>query len=122
MFSGMNMAGSSSSLGSALFLLLLGPIVWAIHLSVIYVAHAVLCARGVAPHASEIVIAVATLAALIVIAGHLLLTRSRVRRSGDTDIRRFQQRTGAVLSALSMVGILWAAAAPIFVQACVAIR
>jgi len=112
----------TQTLRSAVLLLLLGPILWAMHLFVIYFAHAVLCVRGVAPQASEIVIAIATVAAVLAIGCHLLLTRSRLRRISDTDTRRFQYHTGAVLSALSTIGILWAAAAPIFVQACAAAR
>jgi hypothetical protein len=122
MVAGANMRSSFQTLRSAFFLLLLGPIVWAIHLFVIYFAHAVLCTRGVAAHVSEFVIAIATLAALIAIGSHLLTTASRVRRIDDAKTRRFQHRTSALLSVLSIIGILWAALTPIFVQACAAAR
>jgi hypothetical protein len=112
----------TQTLRSALLVLLLGPILWAMHLSVIYFSHAVLCMRGVSPRASEIVITVATVAAVLAMGWHLLHTRSRLRRRCDTDTRRFQYHTGSVLSVLSMIGILWAAFTPIFVQACAAAR
>jgi hypothetical protein len=122
MFAGTNMTSSCQTLRSALFLLLLSPIVWAIHLFLIYFAHTVLCTRGVAPQASEIVIAIATLAALIAVGSHLLTTTSRARKGDATNTRQFQYRTSAILSAISIIGILWAGFTPIFVQACATAR
>jgi hypothetical protein len=98
--------------------MLLGPIVWALHLTAVYGAHALLCARGSAA-AGVPVIAVATLAAL----APLGVAFAALWRAGEAEsTQRFQRRVAVLLIVLSAVGIVWAGATVMFVAACAPLR
>ena len=64
--------GTHEPLAGALFYILLGPIVWAIHLTLVYLGHTLLCALGVsfgalAPGVVSFSVIIVTAVALIVL-------------------------------------------------------
>lgn len=106
-----------------------GPIVWALHLTVVYGAHTLACARGVNPDLfgisfSAFAIIAATIVALAALALAIYL---HPQRTGDAppDIREeriFEKRVTNWLAALAAFGIFWAGAGALLVSPCLAIR
>jgi hypothetical protein len=108
-------------LWGALFNLLVGPLVWALHLTVVYVAHAILCARGYSAFIPPLVVAAATIAALAVLI--CCLRQLRGAAPGDaTPEHRFRSGVSMALIGLSIVGIAWAGATIVFVPGCLTLR
>ncbi|MGY3622524.1 hypothetical protein [Bradyrhizobium sp. USDA 10063] len=103
--------------------LLVGPAVWALHLTAIYGAHALLCARGIAADTATAVIMIATGVALIVLMSGAGAAWLKLRRGGaETAASSFQASVMSLLAVLSAIGIAWAGATALFVTPCVALR
>lgn len=94
------MTDSSPSIIRTLVFLLWGPLVWGVQFTLSYGGHTLLCAQGVAPGASRLLMAVLALLALISIAPVAF-------------------RCQAVFALLSLVAVPWTAAGVLFLQACV---
>jgi hypothetical protein len=117
--------GRERSAVQTAFNLTLGPIVWALHLAVVYGVHSFGCARdlfgtglfGFDP--ARLIIALATVAALLAIAVGIALTvpaRSAEQEPG------FERGVAIGLAGLSVFGVLAAGAAAILVAPCVSLR
>jgi hypothetical protein len=105
----------------ALFKLLAGPLVWALHLAVVYNVHATLCARGFPASVPVFVVGAATVAALAV----LMLCLRHLRRGLPNDAaseRSFRDGVSMALVGLSLIGIAWAGATIAIVPGCLALR
>ena len=109
--------------------LLFGPIVWATHLTTIYTAHALLCARGAAysldggTNAPESVVAVATILALILMAAVVrTATRPADAPGRPAEEQSFLRRVMIWLTALSALAVAWAGAAAAVIPACAPLR
>jgi hypothetical protein len=111
---------------------LIGPIVWALHFTVIYAVHAFSCGLAsdgrIAPMPVAILMAVwiATIAAIGLL-GAALLAPERMALQLKTDVwsvpqRRFHRQTMSVLCLLSVVAILFAGASTLFVDVCALVR
>jgi hypothetical protein len=108
---------------------LLGPIVWAVHFSVVYLAHTLICARPLLTGESlvamsRIVVIAATAVALAALAwlirsAHAALGRATARAS-ETSL--FQNRMVLLLSVLAVFGVFWSGAAALLVLPCAALR
>jgi hypothetical protein len=112
---------------SALVRLVLAPSVWALHLGAVYGGHTVLCAvwgrQGAHPAAAYWLIAVATAAALAVLAASTVgLHAARRQRTpaSVTDVERFRHRLAVLLAILSAIAIAWTGAAAVVIPACIA--
>jgi hypothetical protein len=107
------------SLTRTLLSMFLGPIVWALHLTVIYGSHAILCARGSSGMTGANVVIVATIIALVPLVISFWLNRTHPNREPEP---RFQRQVMQLLTLLSAVGILMAGATIAFVPVCLAVR
>lgn len=105
-----------------MFCLLFGPIVWATHLMTIYAAHALLCARGAGMNAPASVVAVATILALILMAGAVRMATRTTDAFGPAEEQSFHRRVMLWLTALSALAVLWAGAASAVIPACTPLR
>jgi hypothetical protein len=92
-----------------------GPIVWFLHLSVLYAAETLTClAPGPEAGAMFAVSAVATAVALAILAGMAVFQFRRRRIAAE----RFLADVGLLLSALALAGVLFAFLAVAMVRAC----
>lgn len=111
--------------GTVLYLLL-GPIVWAGHLTIIYGTHAVLCVRGLAdgPFDTQVIIAGATGVALAGTTAAAFIGWRRQRGAGqDTEgVSGFQHGVMSLLALLAAIGIAFFGATPLFVPPCLQLR
>ena len=104
-------------------------IVWAMHLTIVYGAVTLACARAT-PSAMlfglnlpAFIVAVATLAALIaILAGSYFLTGKTSRSAELSEEQRFERRVTQWLALLAAFGVFWAGAAALFVSPCIALR
>ena len=110
--------------------LLLGPIVWAVHLLVIYGPQPTLCmavaAAAFGPWTINIFVFVATAAAVLVTAVPMVrpaMVRRLLRASsrGESETQ-FQDRAMRLLCLLSIVGMIWAGAAAALIAPCLPMR
>lgn len=101
------------------FLLLLGPILWAIHFAALYLTHTLVCVslQKDAPTLVPVIIAVATLFAAAPIILFLLWPRLLRRWHGDSGA--FLRATLKLLLVLSLVAIVWAGISGFMVPVCV---
>lgn len=117
----------------ALIYLLVGPLLWAGHLFSSYALQSMLCALGITGTASveplliELVVAAITAA----VAAALLFALWRPHRTArllraadflDGENGAFMVSVMRLLSALSLVGVLWAGATLLLLQACPQLR
>ena len=112
--------------------MLLGPILWAAHLAVIYGAQSTLCALGISAvrgPAVSLVAVVTTLATVVVLgllAVAILAPRALSRRlraaSWSMPAQRFCDRIMVLLAMLSACGVIWAGATVLLVPACPPLR
>ena len=110
----------------AILYLLLGLIVWAVHFTIIYSTHAVLCARGWtdSPLAVQMIIAAATGIALA-ISIPATLAGWRWSRHADPDtegVSAFQHGVMSLLALLATIGITYGGATTLFVSPCLQLR
>jgi hypothetical protein len=103
-------------------LTLAGPLIWAMHLLVIYGAHAVLCSRGVSGRYSGIAIAAATLVALVVLAAVPVWSRRAAAFGPQGQTRSFLWNAMVLLAVLSAFAIVWAGGTALFLSACLPMR
>ena len=107
---------------SALWLLL-GPTVWAVHFTILYLAHTLLCAvggPGTRPTVTTVV-TVATVMALAVLTIPLLRTSLRRQTPAASDspaVGRFLRGATPWLLILSAIAVIWAGATALIVPAC----
>lgn len=103
-----------------------GPLIWALHLTAVYGAHALLCARGIAPAVALAVVLGVTAVALVLLASAIAVPRSArwIVRIGAEDggDGGFHDRLMRLLAALSAFGVAWAGAAAVIVPACAQLR
>ncbi len=110
--------------GSILYLLL-GPIVCAVHFTIIYSTHALLCARGLAGGTldARVIIAVATGIGLVIsIAATLAGWWSRGANGDTKGVSAFQHDAMSLLALLATIGIAFGGATALFVTPCLLLR
>jgi hypothetical protein len=103
----------------------LGPILWAIHLTLIYGTHTLVCARtipGTLPlgfDTAPFVILLITVTTLAVLLGAVLLPSPNTRPfNGSLASPSFFRRVMVLLALLSAFGVGWAGLASMVVQSC----
>lgn len=101
--------------------LMLGPILWSLHLTLVYGTHTLICALGTPAAASATVIAatVAVAAAIVLV----ILSQRRVGRLFGLGEGSGQHRTydsiARILGVLSLAGVIWVGAAAAVLDSCV---
>ncbi|WP_137392235.1 hypothetical protein [Rhodoligotrophos defluvii] len=117
-------------LGVFLFLLW-GPLLWSLHLLVVYVSHAGLCALGLIDQTTTFpvalaIIVLATVGAAAAVALFMIWPdrpyRLLVGIAPTAETDRFLIRSMRVLALLSVVGILWAGITAFILPACLQLR
>ena len=109
----------------AVLYLLAGPIVWAVHFTIIYSTHALLCARGLAggPVDARVIIAVATGIGLVIsITATLAGWWSRGANRDTKGVSAFQHDAMSLLALLATIGIAFGGATALFVTPCLLLR
>jgi hypothetical protein len=102
------------------FSLTLGPAIWALHLAVVYSVHSFGCARDLfGTGQTRIIIVMATLCALIGIAGGVAATAPT--RAAEQELS-FERGVAIALAGLSVFGVLAGGATALLVPACAALR
>jgi hypothetical protein len=97
--------------------ILFAPSVWAVHFLTVYASEALACHQA-APWLHDLIVAIATLVAVVAIIRHRVGTARSRRRAEADDTQYFLRRVGAALGGLSLIGIGWVALAVMFVSAC----
>lgn len=111
----------TQSFVGTLFLTLAGPIIWSMHLLVIYGVHAVICSQSVSGRGAQTVVGAATLIGLAALA--LIAARNPAEAfGGKNKTQHFLRRTMLLLALLSAFGIIWAGTAIFFLPACLPMR
>ncbi|HET6628160.1 MAG TPA: hypothetical protein VFG91_00130 [Woeseiaceae bacterium] len=121
------------SVASALIYLLIGPLVWAGHLFLVYAPQSALCAfritgfASIAPRLIEAVVVAVTVpaaVALLLAIGRPRQTARLFRAAGflDGENGRFMVSVMRLLAALSFAGVLWAGATVLLLPACPQLR
>ena len=117
--------GGHKLVGAVLYMLL-GPIVWAVHLAIIYGSHAVLCARDWAdgPLDARVIIAIATGIGLAITIPATLAGWhwSRATNRDTEGASAFQHSVMSLLALLAAIGIAYGGATPLFVTTCLQLR
>lgn len=105
--------------------LTLGPILWAIHLTLIYGTHTLVCARtipGTLPlgfDTAPFVILLVTVATLALLLGAMLVPSPNTRPfNGSPASPSFFRRVMVLLALLSAFGVGWAGVAAMVVPSC----
>jgi len=112
-------AGPSTA-GTLVFLAV-GPLIWALHLSILYGGHTLICRYRIAPPAADLLVLVATAAATSAILAFLVLPGWSADLLG---VRRHAEGRPAyvgmawILAVLAGVAILWAGLAALMVNSC----
>jgi hypothetical protein len=111
--------------------LLLGPVIWTVHLATTYVVQSTLCAFGVSAGAIAGIdpvfwtVAIATAMALAVLAAStwgLVPAMRRMQSAEERAATRFFERTALFLSLLAGIGILWSGVTVLVVHPCATLR
>lgn len=126
---GVHRNGAHEPLVWALFYILLGPIVWALHLTLVYLGHTLLCALGVssgalAPVVVSFSVIIITAIALIVLAVAVIGAKSRERALNDCGSPGmfFRNRVMMALALLSGFGVAWEGAGALIIEPCLMLR
>ncbi|WP_187972819.1 hypothetical protein [Aquibium microcysteis] len=110
-----------STLGTLAYLLL-GPLAWAMQLTLLYAGHTLFCSQGGSAALGDgLVIGVSAVLALLV-GGFLLVPSAVARRLGLTremDARAAYDRIAWMAGLLALVAILWTGTTAVLVEACV---
>lgn len=120
-------ARNEASLAKALFRTLFGPILWAIHFSLLYAIHTMLCVidtRG-SDLAPTMLVAstLLTIGALAVLSGFFIARwRGALRFQSERIAQAFLDDVSILLIVLSAGGVVWAGAAAGFIDACEPLR
>lgn len=93
---------------------LFGPTVWALHFIVVYAAESLLC-RTAGGHGHGVLLASATVLAIVALAFH---TRWEGRRLGEEGTARFLAGVAIALDGLSGIALLFVAGAGLALPAC----
>ncbi|WP_457798273.1 hypothetical protein [Methylocystis sp. S23] len=122
-------ARHEGSLAKALFRALFGPILWAVHFSLLYAIHTVLCVIDIRPPdragATLAASTLLTIGALALLAGFFVArwrSASRQRSQAERIAETFLDDMSTLLIVLSAGGVLWAGAAAGFINACEPLR
>lgn len=99
--------------GAALF----GPTIWAGHFLVSYASEVLAC-HQTAPRLHDLIVSIATVAAVFAVVWHRGRASRSLHRAKTQGARRFFWQVGAALDGLSLIGISWVALAAVFVGAC----
>lgn len=114
----------SPSLTGTLLLLLAGPILWAVHLTIVYGVHTLACVgalQGMPVDAGTFILVAtgAILAILMLLLAVIWLRRPALFTHGD---RLFHSRVMVSLVLLSAFGIAWAGSAAFILPQCQQLR
>lgn len=114
--------GRTPTITGTLAFMLLGPILWALHLTAIYGSQSLLCARGMAGPVPDLIFA-ATAVTLGLMAVCLLAPerlRAAMRASGwPPEQQYFHERVAMLLHILSAFGVAAAGAGAFLVGPCI---
>ena len=102
-------------IGDVLFALS-GLLVWVAHFLVVYVATALLCARGAPGDIVPLVILIATGLAILALA--LILLRGRRRLRAESSGRRLLAALALFGAAIGLVAVIWEALPGAFLPSC----
>ena len=99
-------------------ILLVGPLLWTLHFTALYLVHALICATLTREswYLIPVIIAVATLLAAAPMLLFLFWPHLVLRHTGDS--RAFLKMTMQGLLVLSLIAVVWGAAAALFVPVC----
>jgi hypothetical protein len=124
-------APAGSTAGTIAYLLF-GPILWSLHLTVLYFSQSMLCAHGAAGFTIAgvgivpFVIVVATAVILVLLCAAMLapaaLGRLMSASGGAQSESSFQRRVMAALAMLSACGVAWAGLASFVLPICAQLR
>jgi hypothetical protein len=129
----MQAGGDPGPIAGALVYLLLGPLVWAAHLFLVYAPQSMLCAfrltgfANAGPLLIEAVVGAVTLLAAIPLLLAILFPHGAARLLRAAGFLRgengaFMVLVMRLLAALSLAGVLWAGATLLLLPACAQLR
>lgn len=128
----MKAGNDAGPLAGGIFYLLIGPVIWAAHLLLVYGPQSALCAFradgmiAVAPFVITALVGVLTVISMAVLALVFWRPRQvarllRFEAAEETD-RRFSISVMRLLTALSFAGVTWAGAVVLFLDPCAQLR
>lgn len=105
---------------AALVYMLFGPLIWAGHLTLVYGAHTLICARNLGPGwASTVVYGVTALGLGILFAAMAYaVSRRRAADAAGETVFRFEHDIMGLMALLSAVGVAWGGLTAVFIGAC----
>ena len=109
----------------AILYMLFGPIVWAGHLTLIYGAHTLICARspdGPAWAATIVYSITAVGLAILVAAMALAVSRRRAAHAASDTVQQFEHDVMGLMTLLSIFGVAWSGLTAVFITACTSLR
>ncbi|MBG0792886.1 hypothetical protein IYY11_05645 [Methylocystis sp. H62] len=116
-------------LGGALLYVLFGPVLWAIHLTLIYGGHTLLCALGVSsdalsPSIISFSVAIVTIVTLVVLLAAVVATIFKGGARGDRGSAAtfFLDKLMMALALLSGFGVALGGASALIVEPCLMLR
>jgi hypothetical protein len=111
------------SITSAVLYLTSGPIVWAIHLTLVYGTHTLVCTQTPSGGAdATFAVLAVTARALVAIFVALAASAAAQRRAGHDSPLAFYHRATTWLAWLSAFGVACAGATALIVEPCLALR
>jgi hypothetical protein len=111
------------SITSAALYLTFGPIVWAIHLTLVYGTHTLVCTHTTSGGAgATFAVLVVTVVALAAIFTALAASAAAQRRAREDGPVAFYHRAAAWLAWLSAFGVACAGATSLVIEPCLALR
>lgn len=114
-------AGREPSVTAMFAYLMAGPLLWGLHLLLVYCAHTLVCALGGRPALSTAIVLAATAAAVVPLALAVAVQRRTGRLFGvgdDMADRRVYDSISRLLGVLSLAGIVWAGVAAAALSSC----
>lgn len=128
----MKAGNDAGPLAAGIFYLLIGPIIWAAHLLLVYGLRSALCALradamiAADPFVISALVSAITAVSMAALALALMLPRQvarllRFNAAAKTD-RRFANSVMRLLAALSFAGVTWAGAMAMFLDRCDQLR
>jgi hypothetical protein len=105
-------------LARTMLAMLFGPIVWALHFTVLYGTHTIVCARATTGDAATITaLAASVVAVALLLAGAFAVYRRRATQHASATTR-FCRDVMLLLALLSACGVAWAGATALLVAPC----
>jgi hypothetical protein len=112
-------AGRHTPLARTMLTMLFGPIVWAVHFTLLYGTHTIVCARAATGEVATATALAATVAALaLLLAGAVVAYRRREAMQHASPTARFCRDVMMLLTLLSACGVTWAGATALLVAPC----